>query len=107
MSEALKGALVPHHRAPLHRYPALRFARSVREAVYSSGSPKSEEEPLSLHPRQTSKFFQLEFEEGWAGKRSLKYGQRALVETAMGRYKAIIGPCLRARSFSGQKAEGL
>jgi hypothetical protein len=23
----------------------------------------------------------------------------------MGRYKAIIGPCLRARSFSGQKAE--
>ena len=33
------------------------------------------------------------------------YGQRALVETAMGRYKAIIGPRLRARSFSGQKAE--
>jgi hypothetical protein len=23
----------------------------------------------------------------------------------MGRYKAIIGPCLRARSFSGQQAE--
>ena len=30
---------------------------------------------------------------------------RSLVETAMGRYKAIIGPCLRARSFSGQQAE--
>jgi hypothetical protein len=25
----------------------------------------------------------------------------------MGRYKAIIGPCLRARSFSGQKAEAV
>jgi hypothetical protein len=25
----------------------------------------------------------------------------------MGRYKAIIGPCLRARSFSGQQAEAV
>ena len=40
---------------------------------------------------------------GW--QKETDYGQRALVETAMGRYKAIIGPRLRARSFSGQKAE--
>jgi hypothetical protein len=40
---------------------------------------------------------------GW--QEETDYGQRALVETAMGRYKAIIGPCLRARSFSGQTAE--
>jgi transposase len=40
---------------------------------------------------------------GW--QEETKYGQRALVETAMGRYKTIIGPCLRARSFPGQKAE--
>jgi hypothetical protein len=40
---------------------------------------------------------------GW--QEETGYGQRALVETAMGRYKAIIGPCLRARSFSGQTAE--
>jgi hypothetical protein len=33
------------------------------------------------------------------------YGQRVLVETAMSRYKAIIAPCLRARSFSCQQAE--
>ena len=32
-------------------------------------------------------------------------GQRALVETALGRYKAIVGPRLRARSFSGQQVE--
>lgn len=36
---------------------------------------------------------------------STDYGQRALVEIAMGPYKAIIGPCLRARSFSGQRVE--
>src|ERR1035437_8766689 len=40
---------------------------------------------------------------GW--QEETDYGQRALVETAMGRYKAIIGPCLRARSFSGQQTE--
>src|ERR1017187_8319616 len=33
------------------------------------------------------------------------YGQRAPVEPAMGRYKAIIGPRLRGRSFAGQQAE--
>jgi len=31
--------------------------------------------------------------------------QRALVETTMGRYKAIIGPRLRARDWRGQRTE--
>lgn len=33
------------------------------------------------------------------------YGQRALVETAMGRYKSIVGTRLRARDWRGQKTE--
>jgi transposase len=33
------------------------------------------------------------------------YGQRSLVETTMGRYKALIGPRLRARGFAGQQTE--
>lgn len=36
---------------------------------------------------------------------STGYGKRALVETAMGRYKGIIGPRLRARSFPAQQTE--
>jgi hypothetical protein len=40
---------------------------------------------------------------GW--QKETDYGQRALVETAMGRYKTIIGPFLRARTFLGQKVE--
>ena len=40
---------------------------------------------------------------GW--QKETDYGQRALVETAMGRYKSLIGPRLRARSFSGQQAD--
>src|SRR3954467_15151338 len=33
------------------------------------------------------------------------YGKRSLVETAIGRYKAIIGGRLRARSFDAQQTE--
>ena len=33
------------------------------------------------------------------------YGQRALIETTMGRYKALIGPRMRARGFAAQQAE--
>jgi transposase len=33
------------------------------------------------------------------------YGQRALVETTMGRYKALIGPRLRACGFAAQQTE--
>ena len=40
---------------------------------------------------------------GW--QKESDYGQRALVETAIGRYKAIVGPRRRARTFSGQQAE--
>ena len=40
---------------------------------------------------------------GW--QEETGYGQRSLVETAMGRYKSIIGAGLRARSLPGQRAE--
>jgi hypothetical protein len=33
------------------------------------------------------------------------YGQRSLVETTMGRYKALIGPRLHARGFPAQQTE--
>ncbi|MEH6579864.1 MAG: IS5/IS1182 family transposase, partial [Amphritea sp.] len=33
------------------------------------------------------------------------YGRRSLAETAMGRYKVIIGPRLRARKLDGQCTE--
>ncbi|AXA43307.1 Transposase DDE domain family protein (plasmid) [Rhizobium leguminosarum] len=36
---------------------------------------------------------------------STGYSKRALVETAMGRYKGVIGPRLRARSFRAQQTE--
>jgi transposase len=40
-----------------------------------------------------------------AWQRATDYGKRSLVETTMGRYKALIGPRLRARGFSAQQTE--
>jgi hypothetical protein len=57
-------------------------------------------------PSQRDKHILLIAERGRLGwQKETDYGRRALVETAMGRYKAIVGPRLRARSFSGQQCE--
>lgn len=40
-----------------------------------------------------------------AWKQETGYHRRSLAETAMGRYKTIIGPALKPRSFANQKAE--
>jgi hypothetical protein len=40
-----------------------------------------------------------------AWQRATGYGRRSLAETAVGRYKAIIGPKLRARSLPAQQGE--
>ena len=38
-------------------------------------------------------------------EKAVGYGKRSLVETAMFRYKALIGPRLRARTLATQKVE--
>ncbi len=40
-----------------------------------------------------------------AWQKATGYGRRSLVETAIGRYKHIIGPKLRAQSSDGQEGE--
>jgi hypothetical protein len=38
-------------------------------------------------------------------EKAVGYGKRSLVETAMFRYKTLIGPTLRARKFEAQQVE--
>jgi hypothetical protein len=40
---------------------------------------------------------------GW--EKAVGYGKRALVETALFRYKTLIGPTLRARTIAAQRTE--
>jgi len=56
----------------------------------------------SLRDRHTQ-MIQEKGHRGW--QKALGYGQRALVETAMFRYKTLISPTLRARKLAAQKVE--
>ena len=55
---------------------------------------------------QRDKHLQLIAEKGRMGwQRATGYGRRSLVETAIGRYKHLIGSKLRARSLAAQQGE--
>jgi transposase len=57
-------------------------------------------------PSQRDRHLDMINKEGrLAWQEATGYGQRALVETSMGRYKSIIGPRLRARRFVAQQTE--
>ena len=55
---------------------------------------------------QRDRHIQLIVEKGRMGwQRATGYGRRSLVETAIGRYKHLIGSKLRARSLAAQQGE--
>jgi transposase len=57
-------------------------------------------------PTQRDRHLKMITEQGrLAWQAATGYGQRSLVETTMGRYKALIGPRLRARGFAAQQTE--
>jgi len=57
-------------------------------------------------PTQRDRHLAMIAEQGrLAWQATTGYSQRSLVETTMGRYKALIGPRLRARGFAAQRTE--
>ena len=64
----------------------------------------STDDPDAYSPRD--RHIRLMAERGRIGwQRATGYGRRNHAETAMGRYKHLIGPRLRARTSSGQQGE--
>jgi len=68
----------------------------------STAVPSSEADPPSPRDRHLAMIAQ-QGRMGW--QVATNYGRRSLVETTMGRYKALIGPRLRARGFAAQQTE--
>jgi predicted metal-dependent peptidase len=69
-------------------------------AVPSSGDAEA--------PSQRDRHIRLIAEKGrMAWQKAIGYGRRSLAETAVGRYKAIIGPKLRARLLPAQPGRTL
>ena len=68
----------------------------------STAVPSGEQGP----PTQRDRHLEMIRERGrLAWQVATGYGQRALIETTMGRYKMLIGPRLRARGFAAQQTE--
>jgi hypothetical protein len=68
----------------------------------STAVPSGEPGP----PTQRDRHLAMIREQGrLAWQAATGYGKRALVETTMGRYKALIGPRLRARGFAAQQTK--
>ena len=71
--------------------------------------PRATAVPSTADPDRQSprdRHIQLMAERGRIGwQRATGYGRRNLVETAIGRYKHLIGPKLRARTDAGQQGE--
>jgi hypothetical protein len=71
--------------------------------------PRASAVPSTENPEaqsQRDRHIRLIAEKGrMAWQQATGYGRRSLVETAVGRYKAIIGPKLRARRLPAQQSE--
>jgi len=69
-----------------------------RSTAVASGEPGP--------PSQRDRHLEMITEQGrLAWQAATDYGRRSSAETTMGRYKALIGPRLRARGFAAQQAE--
>jgi transposase len=64
-------------------------------------SPQSAEDP-SIRDRHIA---EIETKGRMAWQKSTGYNQRSRVETQIGRWKAVIGPKLKARNFGNQETE--
>jgi hypothetical protein len=96
---AYDGELV--YRAIAERQPQPPAEVIIPPRVTAVFSPTTELAP-SLRDRHVQ-MIQEKGRRGW--EKAVGYGKRSLVETAMFRYKGLIGPTLRARKFEAQTSE--
>jgi len=89
--------------APTHKTIAARDdGIAVVITPRSTAVPSGELDP----PTQRDRHRKMITDQGQlAWQAATDYGRRALIETTMGRYKALIGPRLRARGFAAQQTE--
>jgi transposase len=91
----------PVYRAIAERQPQLPPAVIIPPRATAVLSPMADTTPSRRD--QHIQIIQEKGRRGW--QKAVGYGKRSLVETAMFRYKTLIGPTLRARKFAAQQVE--
>jgi hypothetical protein len=90
-----------------HSYRAILSAILLNPAITrAKEGTNSHSSHASFQKGHRDRHIQMIQEKGRTGwQKAVGYGKRALVETAMFRYKTLIGPTLRARKFAAQQVE--
>jgi hypothetical protein len=83
------------------KYSDLAITMCLTLRVVYDRSPQSAEDP-SIRDRHIA---EIETKGRMAWQKSTGYNQRSRVETQIGRWKAVIGPKLKARNFGNQETE--
>ena len=91
----------PVYRAIAERQPQRPPTVIIPPRATAVLSPTADTAPSGRD--QHIQLIQEKGRKGW--QKAVGYGKRALVETAMFRYKTLIGPALRARTLPAQKTE--
>jgi hypothetical protein len=91
----------PVYRAITARQPQAPPAVIIPPRATAVLSPTADTAPSGRD--QHIQIIQEKGRRGW--QKAVGYGKRSLVETAMFRYKTLIGPTLRARTLPAQKTE--
>jgi hypothetical protein len=91
----------PVYRAIAERQPQLPPAVIIPPRATAVLSPTADTAPSGRD--QHIQMIQEKGRRSW--EKTVGYGKRSLVETAMFRYKTLIGPTLRARTLPAQKTE--
>jgi DDE family transposase len=89
----------PVYRAVAQRQPPPALIIPPRVTAVLSPAADTRPSPRDRHIQM----IQEKGRRGW--QKAVGYGKRSLVETAMFRYKTLIGPMLRARTLAAQKTE--
>jgi Transposase DDE domain len=91
---------------PAYRAVAARQPSSPPAVIIPPRATAVPSAVRSTGPSLRDRHIQMIQEKGRYGwERAVGYGKRSLVETAMFRYKTLIGPTLRARKFEAQQSE--
>ena len=91
---------------PVYRAVAERQQQSPPAVIIPPRATAVLSPSTDIAPSLRDRHIQLIQEKGRRGwEKAVGYGKRSLVETAMFRYKVLIGPTLRARQLAAQKSE--
>jgi hypothetical protein len=95
-----------YDREPVYRAVTLRQSQPPPAVIIPPRVTAVPSSGIHTAPSLRDRHIEVMHEKGRLGwEKAVEYGKRALVETAMFRYKTLIGPTLRARKFAAQQVE--